>query len=249
MRDGTNFSKHFRAVQMAESHSRQRMGRLLTISATTFILCATTQQKRTEPTTVKSTTLLRDIDDRLGDDERTALTFRALPVIIVADLGGRIIFEADTEATRSLDPDIVDCAQRRLAPVAARLVGEVMNAPASARGSHRIVVAPRYVLTATKISGLHAGPVLALSIEALRSRENLSHAASQFSLTAREAQILSLVLDGASTLEVARLLHLADTTVHGYFKRLLGKTASRNRSAMIAKILGWLPQTDLDDRR
>ncbi len=181
------------------------MGRLLTICATASILCATTQQKRTEPTTVKSTTLLRDIDDRLGDDERTALTFRALPVIIVADLGGRIIFEADAEATRSLDPDIVDLAARRLAPVASRLVGEVMNAPGhSTRGSHRIVVAPRYVLTATKISGLHAGPVMALSIEALRSRENLSHAASRFSLTAREAQILSLVLDGASTLEVAR---------------------------------------------
>ncbi len=110
-----------------------------------------------------------------------------------------------------------------------------------------MIVAPHFVITVTKIAGLRDRPVMALSVEAVRTRENLTQASATFSLTARETEILSLVLDGASTLEVASLLHLADTTVHGYFKRLLGKTASRNRSAMIAKVLGWRPQNDLEE--
>ncbi len=88
---------------------------------------------RTVTTTVKPTILLRDAETHLGDDERTALSFRALPVIMVVDLDGAIIFEADAEATCRLEASIVDVARRRLAPHVVHLINDVVHAPAPPR--------------------------------------------------------------------------------------------------------------------
>jgi DNA-binding CsgD family transcriptional regulator len=48
-----------------------------------------------------------------------------------------------------------------------------------------------------------------------------------------------LILEGASATETAETLKIAETTVQGYYKRLLSKTNSRNRPAMVANVLDW----------
>jgi FixJ family two-component response regulator len=57
-------------------------------------------------------------------------------------------------------------------------------------------------------------------------------------------QILILVLEGANASEVAAALVISEHTVHGYFKRLLKKTRSRNRAAMVANVLEWTRGTE-----
>ena len=39
--------------------------------------------------------------------------------------------------------------------------------------------------------------------------------------------------------EIARALTISEYTAQGYLKSLLSKTGSRNRAAMVAKVLNW----------
>jgi DNA-binding CsgD family transcriptional regulator len=81
--------------------------------------------------------------------------------------------------------------------------------------------------------------LFALSLEADGTRNGLTRAARRFQLTRRESEVLALILEGFSASEIGRTLHIAENTVQGYFKRLLSKTNSRNRPAMVANVLDW----------
>ena len=84
-----------------------------------------------------------------------------------------------------------------------------------------------------------AHTLYAVIVEAFRQRDSLSAAARRYGLTNRELEILTLVMEGAHATEIARALRIAETTVQGCFKRLLRKTQSRNRAAMVANVLEW----------
>jgi DNA-binding CsgD family transcriptional regulator len=85
----------------------------------------------------------------------------------------------------------------------------------------------------------NAGRIYALTLEHDRKRDNLGRAARRYALTKRELQVLAFILEGASAHEVAAAMHIAETTVQGYYKRLLSKTQSRNRPAMVASVCEW----------
>ena len=106
-------------------------------------------------------------------------------------------------------------------------------------GVPRIVVAPLYAMTLVRLETVGELDLAVLTVEAMRSRATLHLAASRFSLTRREIQILELILDGSSGPQIAALLNLAESTIQTYFKKLLEKTGSANRYGMVAKILGW----------
>lgn len=90
-----------------------------------------------------------------------------------------------------------------------------------------------------QILGGPDGGFLALTIERRRERRALARARQRFDLTPREQQVLRFILEGAQANEIAAALHIAESTVQGYFKRLLAKTRSRNRAAMVALVLDW----------
>jgi DNA-binding CsgD family transcriptional regulator len=79
----------------------------------------------------------------------------------------------------------------------------------------------------------------AMSIELVPNVDALSRAAQRFSLTRRELDVLTLMLDGLFAPEIAETLNIATGTVQVYYKRLLRKTDSRNRMAMVAQVLAW----------
>jgi len=87
------------------------------------------------------------------------------------------------------------------------------------------------------------GTMFVLSVEEDPNRKNLSRAVRRHQLTRRETAVLTLILDGLQSSEIAQALTISENTVQGYFKRLLAKTGSRNRVSMIAKVLDWQPQT------
>jgi len=61
-------------------------------------------------------------------------------------------------------------------------------------------------------------------------------------LTDRERELLREVVNGASNVEIARRLHLAEGTVRNYLSTAMAKLNARNRSeaASIARERGWL---------
>lgn len=79
----------------------------------------------------------------------------------------------------------------------------------------------------------------AVSVEYFRGGDSLSRAARKYGLTRREIEVLALILEGARAPEIARALQIAETTVQGYYKRLLSKTQSRTRPSMVANVLDW----------
>lgn len=87
-----------------------------------------------------------------------------------------------------------------------------------------------------------AGPdgfFIGVVIQLFRQPHSLTAAAAQFSMSPREAQVLALLLDGAQIPEVGQRLSITGSTVQDHIKSLLHKTGSKNRSQMIAKVLGW----------
>lgn len=63
--------------------------------------------------------------------------------------------------------------------------------------------------------------------------------AASFGISSREMQVLHELLDGRSVAEIARALGLAESTVNDHIARMIGKTHARNRTEMIAVLLGW----------
>ena len=58
-------------------------------------------------------------------------------------------------------------------------------------------------------------------------------------LTSRELEVLSLVLKGFGTPQIATALDIAESTAHDHIKRMMLKTRARNRVELAAKALGW----------
>jgi DNA-binding CsgD family transcriptional regulator len=90
----------------------------------------------------------------------------------------------------------------------------------------------------TRLNGQEPA-LFAIQLEFFRGGDSLSRAARKYQLTPREIDVLSMILGGASATEISESLQIAETTVQGYYKRLLTKTQARNRPAMVANVLGW----------
>jgi DNA-binding CsgD family transcriptional regulator len=98
-------------------------------------------------------------------------------------------------------------------------------------------------LRLSPLEGVEGG-LYALVMEADRHSGLLARASSRFHLTRRQTEVLALVLEGASAHDVAHALVISEYTAQGYVKSLLAKTNSRNRAAMVAKVLHWSKPLD-----
>ena len=68
---------------------------------------------------------------------------------------------------------------------------------------------------------------------------SLGEAAARFHISPREVQVLALLLDGKRLEQIATQLYITSSTVQDHIRSMLEKTASRNRSELIARVLGW----------
>jgi DNA-binding CsgD family transcriptional regulator len=103
-------------------------------------------------------------------------------------------------------------------------------------GSARPV--PFLVVRTQPMSG-PAGLFIGVRIDRFQAPNSLSEAAARFHITPRELQVLALMLDGRHLDEIARLLSITSSTVQDHIKNMVTKTGSRNRSELIAHVLGW----------
>ena len=84
-----------------------------------------------------------------------------------------------------------------------------------------------------------AGLFIGVRIDRFQPANSLTGAASRFHISPREVQVLALLLDGNHLDQIAKQLHITSSTVQDHIKSMLDKTGSRNRSELIARVLGW----------
>ena len=79
---------------------------------------------------------------------------------------------------------------------------------------------------------------IAVSIETSASGERVSLFARACGLSTRETELLSHVIAGAATRDIARLMFVSEHTVQDHLKSIFTKTATRTRRTLIAHVLG-----------
>ncbi len=110
------------------------------------------------------------------------------------------------------------------------------DADSTSPGTARPV--PFLVVRTQPMSGA-GGLFIGVRIERFRSAHSLAGAAARYHITPRELQVLGLLLDGTQLDEIGRRLHITSSTVQDHVRNMVEKTGSRNRSSLIARILGW----------
>lgn len=101
-----------------------------------------------------------------------------------------------------------------------------------------VVPLPFMVVRVAPLTGTE-GPKIGVLVERYRSRNPLRLAAEKFAMSSRELEVLSLVLKGLGTPQIASALDIAESTAHDHIKRMMLKTRARNRVELAAKTLGW----------
>ena len=97
---------------------------------------------------------------------------------------------------------------------------------------------PFLVVRTRPMSG-PAGLFIGVRIDRFQPPHSLTGPAARFHISPRELQVLALLLDGAKLEEIGRKLHITASTIQDHIKSMVDKTASRNRTELIARVLGW----------
>ncbi len=159
--------------------------------------------------------------------------------IIIVDEQCRVLLDSIDRTEHALRVLLSDDRQKfrgEVGLLVARLVGECRAG--DDHHSRAAFIDPQRLVRVTRLNG-GEGARFAITIEHFRGGDSLSRAARKYQLTPREIDVLAMILEGASAPETAAALKIAETTVQGYYKRLLSKTQSRNRPAMVANVLDW----------
>jgi len=88
-------------------------------------------------------------------------------------------------------------------------------------------------------SSANGAVVATLVFDPIRSRRTLADTLATHGITNRESEVIRLLMRGHSVKEVAKALFVEQCTVQDHIKNALAKTNARNRSHMIAVLLGY----------
>ena len=135
----------------------------------------------------------------------------------------------------------------RLPKVLEEAVRDLIAGWRSDAGTQKIGVAhpvPFLVVRTQPMSG-PAGLFIGVRIDRFKPPKSLSGPAARFHISPRELQVLAMLLDGAKLEDIGRELHIAASTVQHHVKSMIDKTESRNRTELIARVLGWENAADM----
>ena len=97
---------------------------------------------------------------------------------------------------------------------------------------------PFLVVRTQPMSG-PAGLFIGVRIDRFKPPKSLSGPAARFHISPRELQVLAMLLDGERLEEIGKKLRIASSTVQHHVRSMVDKTESRNRTELIARVLGW----------
>jgi DNA-binding CsgD family transcriptional regulator len=78
----------------------------------------------------------------------------------------------------------------------------------------------------------------AMFVERRGSRRPLLEAYDRFGLSAREIDVLSLIVDGASNREIAETLSIVPGTVQDHVRSICAKSGAKRRGDLLARVFG-----------
>lgn len=170
-----------------------------------------------------------------SDHDRAALRHREPPCFVVLGADFRII-SAELRLSEFLEQIGVTQIDPHRLPHA---LEEAAREAADRRADGAVAFPHPGVLMRCSVMSGPQGACFAVALERLRTRAPLDTAAEAFRLSARERQVLQLILQGLDAKHIAIALTIAESTVREHFKSLSAKTSTRNRAKLVAKILGW----------
>lgn len=94
------------------------------------------------------------------------------------------------------------------------------------------------VLRLTRMHGFFA--VYVLSVEGVRRGSNVPEIARRFGLSARESEVLGLILKGKTHLQIALQLSISGATVASHVRNIGIKFGCSKRSSIVARALGLI---------
>jgi DNA-binding CsgD family transcriptional regulator len=97
---------------------------------------------------------------------------------------------------------------------------------------------PFLVVRTQPVSG-PMGLCIGVRIDRFEPANSLVAPAARFHITPRELEVLALLLDGAKLEDIGEALSITTSTVQDHIKSMVDKTDSRNRTELIARVLGW----------
>jgi DNA-binding CsgD family transcriptional regulator len=109
---------------------------------------------------------------------------------------------------------------------------DALNEPGVARP------VPFLVVRTQPMSG-PTGLFIGVRVDRFQPPNSLTGVATRYHISPREVQVLALLLDGNQLNQIATQLFITSSTVQDHIKSMLDKTESRNRSELIARVLGW----------
>jgi DNA-binding CsgD family transcriptional regulator len=175
-----------------------------------------------------------------GGEEQTGEGRRVLPAVYVFDSEMRMVscfeppaFAAGAPASGDRDRDALLSLLREIEPLSSGTPSE----PAE-KASDGVI------FRAVKLSGSFSGYVA--WIEPEWRREAIRSAGARARLSAREHEILELLVLGFRRSEIARSLGIAETTVQSHVRKIGSKLGCTRRSEIVARAIGVLHLAGLD---
>jgi DNA-binding CsgD family transcriptional regulator len=181
--------------------------------------------------------------DGLGSPPRrkpVAVTPHTQKALYVLNDDFEIVLSWNTEYGRSEESSstVLDAIQR-LPPVLEQSVRELTAGWSTTKKEPGIAWPLSFLRVRTAPLSGRAGEFVGVHIDRFRPPKSLLGAAARFQISPREVQVLALLLEGDHLDQIAGGLHITSSTVQDHIKSMLDKTKSRNRSALIARVLGW----------
>lgn len=183
-------------------------------------------------------TAVEDQRSPVAPEQAAVLARRSTPTMFVVDQRLRVLyFRADPAERRK---DLLPLEDGSLPPSVEYTVLKLFaQEHESSEGVWRAgltgSVAVRVVQLACAAGG---GSAYAVMVERIGVRDKLLAVASRYGLSTRERQVLNLVVKGLRNEEIADNLCISKSTAIFHVKQLLTKTSSRNRTEIVAKIIG-----------
>ena len=172
---------------------------------------------------------------------RTEAAPQAGPAVIVVDAHDRIVQSTPGAQLHLARMSAVPGMGDPLTSVQALVSGARRFARGEAERMPRIRVRTSdgvwLVLHAAPLGGTadRAGDV-GVTIEEARPQEVIDLVAAAFELTAREREVVAIVLRGADTREIAAEMHLSPYTVQDHLKSIFEKAGVASRRELVARV-------------
>jgi DNA-binding CsgD family transcriptional regulator len=163
---------------------------------------------------------------------------RAVPALFVLDRTLRVLHDREDPTERRKDCAF-QTASRRLPPLIERAVQSLLETAKDQKHPRGLTAVPNgsVLVRVLPLDGSTTARYAVL-VERFKMRGNLRAVAARYALSKREHEALALVVKGARDSEIASRLQISHSTAIFHVKRLMAKTGARNRTELVAKVVG-----------